>query len=86
MELRTDYFDMTIKELWLNAPEGQINKQTRDTILEWDENPSFEQITKTLSSIVQYGGSNDFCIDVLCDLLYAVVKNENNSFHSVSLN
>lgn len=58
-----------LKDLFINAPETQIDKVLRDKIMEWPDNPSALQILEVLDQGVHGSLCSAFVINLL-DIVY----------------
>lgn len=65
-----------MKEKLLAAPENQIGLGTKQTIEEWEEEPTALQILKTLDFGVHFGDCSSFVIKVLELLFSTALENE----------
>ena len=68
---------MTTKELWLSAPEGQLDDVIKKIIQEkWDDEPTAIQILEAVDHCVYYGASSDFVVAALNTMLQTAMKEE----------
>lgn len=54
-----------LKQLMLEAPEGQLDPSMLPLIEKWDSEPKAIQILEVLDKCIYYGASSDFVVSVL---------------------
>lgn len=65
-----------IKELLLDAPDGQLDKSARDSILTWSDPPRALEILRTLDECAYAALASGFAMNVLGILLDLRMKEE----------
>lgn len=69
--------NMTTKEIWLQAPDGQLDDVIKKIIREkWDDEPTAIQILEAVDHCVYYGASSDFVVSALNLMLEQAMKRE----------
>ncbi len=69
----------TIKEVFLEAPEEQIDKSVFPLIELWDDDPTAIQILRVLDQIVYTGAASEFVVTALDMMLQRAIVNEGQS-------
>lgn len=71
---------MNLKNLFLEAPESQLDPLLKPIVERWDDPPTPLQILEVLDIAVNTGGGSSFAVTVL-SLQYERSLKENNTTH-----
>lgn len=77
--------NMTTKEIWLEAPEEQLDNSIKNIIRErWDDDPTALQILEAVDHCVYWGASSDFVVTALNAYMHAALKREGKTFEQLT--
>lgn len=65
-----------LKQLMLEAPEGQLDPSVLPLIEKWDDEPKAIQILEVLDECIHYGLASGFVVSSLQTMLEFALKNE----------
>lgn len=65
-----------LKQLWLEAPEDQLDRSMIVLIEQWSEQPKAIEILEVVDMCIHYGLASDFVVASLQVMLDAAIINE----------
>jgi hypothetical protein len=72
-----------LKELLLQAPDGQLDSSLHPLIQAWDEEPTSLQVLEVLDQAVYAGLVSDFVLSVLNYMLEIAIAREKTTYEAV---
>lgn len=74
---------MDIKNMFLSAPENQIDLSVKPLIEAWDNPPTALQILRVLDSIVYSGGATGFVVSALDAMMRGTLEAEGQTYEQL---
>lgn len=73
----------SMRELFLNAPAGQLDPALKPLISKWDDEPTGIQVLEVLDAAVHCGGASGFAISTLEILLNQAIQDSGTSYEAL---
>lgn len=74
---------MSIKDMFLSAPEDQIDPSVKPLIEVWDDAPTALQILRVLDSMVYSGGATGFVVSALDAMMRGTLEAEGQTYEQL---
>lgn len=72
-----------LKELLLQAPDGQLDKVVKPLIEKWSEPPKALEVLEVLDQCVRGGLASPFAMLVIENIMNEAIKTENTKYEEV---
>jgi hypothetical protein len=73
-----------LKQLFLEAPDTQMDPSLRELVAKWDEHPTAIQILEVLDKAIYWGAASGFVVSTLQMMLDAVMIHEGTTLEELA--